>query len=345
MGELFPRPEPPPQTTEGRTADVRVEESNTTEDIRVALATELLEKMAGRLLYEFKGTEEELKAEKDKLKQALADFVSRFVDIEMENTKLEEDGHHNPLTKVLNRAGAERVFDLLKTEQHRKPADGHLVIVRLDLDNFKKINDLGGHQMGDTLLKAVADRLREYDILIHFSGDEFGIILQNIKPYSAPGREPLSLDETIKIVLTRVVRKIEEVNKDIVAKESKLGEISVTASVGYKTVGPEDLSNGHGFSHFDSLADNAASFAKKLKGTGKPATERIIGSEDDRQEILEKLGVTEASLDVAIFKNKIGRAIGEAKEGMSPEEQEAVDRNMEEIEDLILNKHRPSSQS
>lgn len=344
MGKLFPRPEPPPQTKE-QTADVRVEESSTTEDVRDALATELLEKMVGRLLYEFKGTAEELKAEKDKLKQALADFVSRFVDIEMENTKLEEDGHHNPLTKVLNRAGAERVFDLLKAEQQRKPTDGHLVVVRLDLDNFKKINDIGGHQMGDTLLKTIADKLREYDILIHFSGDEFGIILQNIKPYSAPDREPLSLDETIKIVLTRVVKKIEEVNKDIVAKEPKLGGVSVTASVGYATVEPKDMSNGRKFPHFDALADEAASFAKKLKGTGKPAAERIVGHGENRKEIMEKLGVTEASLDASIFENLTNRAFDQATEGMSPEDKKRIDKKREEIKRLILNKHQPSDQS
>lgn len=317
----------------------------TTGDIHRALTLELLDKMSQRIMFGFKGTPEELRAEKKRVEAALADFASKFIGIEMSNTKLEEDGHHNQLTQVLNRAGAERIFELLKIERQKKTMDGHMVVVRLDLDNFKKINDKGGHQMGDTLLKTIADKLREYDILIHFSGDEFGIILQNIKPFSAPGREPLSLDETIKIVLTRVVRKIEEVNKDIIAKEPKLSGISVTASVGYKTVGPEDLSNGREFSHFDSSADEAAAFAKKLKGTGKPATERIVGYGENRQEIMERLGVTEASLAAAEFMSQTSRATQDAKKGLSPKAQVALDKKIEEIRKLILDNHQPSTQS
>jgi diguanylate cyclase (GGDEF)-like protein len=55
----------------------------------------------------------------------------------------------------------------------------------LDLDNFKEINDQYGHLIGDRLLRAISQRLRntirESDIASRFGGDEFIILLKDIK--------------------------------------------------------------------------------------------------------------------------------------------------------------------
>lgn len=57
-------------------------------------------------------------------------------------------------------------------------------VLFLDLDNFKNLNDLHGHQVGDLLLQEVAHRLkkviREEDTLSRFAGDEFVIILESL---------------------------------------------------------------------------------------------------------------------------------------------------------------------
>ena len=63
----------------------------------------------------------------------------------------------------------------------------HGALLLLDLDYFKTLNDARGHDMGDRVLKAVAERLgaelRESDTLSRFGGDEFVLLLPEISPH------------------------------------------------------------------------------------------------------------------------------------------------------------------
>lgn len=65
-----------------------------------------------------------------------------------------------------------------------------VALMFLDLDNFKVINDTLGHDAGDTVLQAVADRLnkcvRKTDTVARLGGDEFTIILEGLKKSEAP---------------------------------------------------------------------------------------------------------------------------------------------------------------
>ncbi|TQV73721.1 EAL domain-containing protein [Aliikangiella marina] len=60
-----------------------------------------------------------------------------------------------------------------------------IALLFIDLDHFKKVNDTEGHQVGDELLKEVAQRirdcLREHDTLARFGGDEFVVLLDSVK--------------------------------------------------------------------------------------------------------------------------------------------------------------------
>jgi diguanylate cyclase (GGDEF)-like protein len=73
----------------------------------------------------------------------------------------------------------------------------------LDVDKFKNINDKYGHEMGDKLLKSVADRiggaLRKSDTIARMGGDEFIIIvpeLENVKDVMAVAQKILALFQT-----------------------------------------------------------------------------------------------------------------------------------------------------
>ena len=71
--------------------------------------------------------------------------------------------------------------DMTKTAQRR---DEHFALLYLDLDGFKDVNDSLGHDVGDELLKTIAQRLRlslrENDFVARLSGDEFCILVDHI---------------------------------------------------------------------------------------------------------------------------------------------------------------------
>lgn len=85
----------------------------------------------------------------------------------------------DPLTGLYNR----RFFllscqqELMRSARAREPVS----LIMLDLDHFKRINDLHGHEGGDTALRAVSNQLRaavrEYDILGRWGGEEFIVLL------------------------------------------------------------------------------------------------------------------------------------------------------------------------
>ena len=84
------------------------------------------------------------------------------------------------LTRLLNRLGLVEQLDKLITS--RTPAQLELAIVYLDLDGFKEVNDAYGHDVGDRLLRLVADRiaasLESHELAIaRMGGDEFVFVL------------------------------------------------------------------------------------------------------------------------------------------------------------------------
>lgn len=86
---------------------------------------------------------------------------------------------HDPLTNLFNRRRFQEVFDRTLAMSVRYERSG--VLLFLDLDQFKYVNDLSGHQAGDSLLKLVASRLKDAvrysDILARLGGDEFALVL------------------------------------------------------------------------------------------------------------------------------------------------------------------------
>ncbi|MBY0464342.1 MAG: diguanylate cyclase, partial [Burkholderiales bacterium] len=108
----------------------------------------------------------------------LTHYVALFSDISLmkaHENELDRLAHLDPLTQLPNRTLlAERLRDALILSQQRKRA---MAVVFLDLDGFKGVNDTHGHDAGDELLIALANRLkctlREGDTLARVGGDEF----------------------------------------------------------------------------------------------------------------------------------------------------------------------------
>jgi diguanylate cyclase (GGDEF)-like protein/PAS domain S-box-containing protein len=89
---------------------------------------------------------------------------------------------HDPLTGLPNR---ELFLDRLEVALRRATRSRHHVaVIFLDLDRFKLINDSLGHDVGDSVLRAVADRLggvmRSSDTLARFGGDEFTVLCDDV---------------------------------------------------------------------------------------------------------------------------------------------------------------------
>lgn len=94
---------------------------------------------------------------------------------------------HDPLTGLPNRA---MLFEYANHMlSHNRRTRQRAAALFLDLDRFKPINDTHGHDIGDVVLKEVAgrlaERLRAEDIVIRLGGDEFIVLLQEIRHEAA----------------------------------------------------------------------------------------------------------------------------------------------------------------
>lgn len=122
--------------------------------------------------------------------------------------------HMDSLTKLLNR----RSFDLMMKYRDCKKS---ITVIYIDVNDFKQINDLYGHEEGDRVLKSVADVLRQTlrreDHIYRVGGDEF-VITASIRD-----------EKEVKRVLDNIKTKISE--------DEYLKRFHVTLGIGYAVDG------------------------------------------------------------------------------------------------------------
>lgn len=99
---------------------------------------------------------------------------------------------HDALTGLPNRLlFAQRLDDAVR--------EGHFMLIFVDIDDFKEVNDRFGHAAGDELLRAVGDRLRrcvtDADTLARIGGDEFAILVEGEQ------EEPETVADRLRVVL------------------------------------------------------------------------------------------------------------------------------------------------
>jgi diguanylate cyclase (GGDEF)-like protein/PAS domain S-box-containing protein len=116
---------------------------------------------------------------------AFIGYVGHCLDItEQKNVEdqVREIAFYDPLTKLLNRRLL--VERLNQTMAVTKRSACHGALMFIDLDNFKPLNDLYGHEVGDAMLVQAADRLaacvREVDTVARYGGDEFVVVLSDL---------------------------------------------------------------------------------------------------------------------------------------------------------------------
>lgn len=161
--------------------------------------------------------------------------------------KLSYEGSHDHLTRFLNRAAFETRFENLVTEEHEqlKPH----VLVYLDLDQFRVVNDTCGSGAGDLLIQQVGtiikSKVRKLDILARLGGDEFGVIM----PF-------LEIEQALSTIQDVII----EIQHTPFLWEGR--EFDIGASVGVMTFGSMDDE----YSEFYSKVTTACFLAKQNGG-------------------------------------------------------------------------------
>ena len=157
-------------------------------------------------------------------------------------SRLQEEADSDYLTGLYNRkGGTERIVQALEKS-------APYLFLFLDIDNFKEINDLYGHQEGDSMLQFTAHLLRQYfrstDILVRLGGDEFVAFVQQCGDKTA-------MERKIQMISRRYKREVQR-------KYSRSGS---TLSFG----GVYSLRK----MSFDELYNRADSILYRVKNSGK----------------------------------------------------------------------------
>ncbi|HEY9050556.1 MAG TPA: EAL domain-containing protein [Gammaproteobacteria bacterium] len=183
-------------------------------------------------------------------KNKISHFVAVIEDVSQfkeDQVKIEQLAYVDSLTGLANRALLrDRLEQALKSiQRNNKKA----ALLYLDLDQFKRINDSLGHDVGDAVLMLVAERLRQnvrhQDTVARMGGDEFVVLLTDVDGMAGA---------------SSVARKILE----SLAQPSRLlrHEIIVTPSIGI-TIAPDDSLNA------DILLKNADLAMYRAKALGR----------------------------------------------------------------------------
>ena len=181
---------------------------------------------------------EELQA----LRRELAEARKRIAE-------LEAHANEDPLTGLINRRGFDRELERAFAFVRRYGTS--VALLYCDLDRFKPINDTYGHEVGDAVLKGVVklicSKVRASDVVARVGGDEFVILMWNLRELDAQAR-------------ARALEKlVEETPLHCGGKHLKLG-----ISIGLSYLQPQDT-----LADFVRRGDEAMYARKRERKTGR----------------------------------------------------------------------------
>ncbi|OBU26402.1 diguanylate cyclase domain-containing protein [Photobacterium aquimaris] len=146
-------------------------------------------------------------------------FIILFLSIVLLYITNEHHAYHDALTKIPNRRYLTKKLAKLFKQAKLGNIDGTFIVVNIDIDKFKHINDNYGHAAGDKVLtvltKRIENNLRKNDIVARMGGDEF-ILLITFK------------NDSINIK-DRVINIVNDVTQDTILFDGKQIPISITS--------------------------------------------------------------------------------------------------------------------
>jgi len=205
-----------------------------------------------------------LTASNKRLQHDLSYSCCRMEELAQEIDVARREARTDPLTSVSNRKACDEKLLLSQATWER---EGHpYVLILVDLDQFKRINDSHGHQAGDRVLQKVGTWLREWvregDFVGRYGGDEFIVLL----PYT-------DLDVGMELAEMLRSRTADETSRIAVRGE----QVSVSLSIGVAAPREGDT--------LETVLDRADQALYKSKRLGR---NQVNCQQPDREELLAK---------------------------------------------------------
>ncbi len=150
--------------------------------LKKSVSLEDLQEIRSILISEAEGLKnhtKKMQSQLDESQAQLRETQQKLRKLESELERTRSDSLTDPLTGLTNRRALDEALgkELARSTRHNL----NLSLILFDLDHFKKVNDTYGHQVGDKVLKAVADKatemVRQTDTLCRFGGEEFALLL------------------------------------------------------------------------------------------------------------------------------------------------------------------------
>ncbi len=187
--------------------------------------------------------------------RGVRDLAAVTKELQLANATLEKLTLIDPLTELLNRRGLQQALSREVRRLERENVD--VLVLLIDIDDFKRINDTFGHAVGDVALQEIAKRLRAciraLDYACRIGGDEFLILLPN-----ADAVEASRIAERARVSIATTII------------QHSMGTVRLTASVAALLLGRDTPS-------IDELLTRAHQLLQQSKKEGK---NRVVYAKD-----------------------------------------------------------------
>ena len=202
-------------------------------------------------------------------------FPSALTDLQQELDQLIQQVRTDALTGVANYRS---FIETLELEIERSGRNGRPVsLLMIDIDHFKKVNDIHGHEVGNQALvhvaRVISAQIRKLDVVCRYGGEEFAVVLPETELHAA-----IPVAERIRLALAETPLQQDGL------------KLELTASLGLATYRPYSLSSAI---ELISQADHYLYQAKQggrnqLCHIDAPQSESI--SNEERQSLLKLFG-------------------------------------------------------